>query len=577
MKIIIGSQIASEGVDLRFVRETHLIDAWYHLNKTEQILGRSIRFLSHCALEESKRNNTVYLYTTFIPESHPYSRRETADLYSYRIGYKKAVNIGNVTRIMKQSSLDCNLNHDAIIIKDEPLISQIDSQRSLRRDVNINDMPFTAICDWLETCEYKCNPQIDVKRSEKDDSTYDAFSARWRMYQVKERIKKIFLDQTYIQSEDMWNILADVPRIASVSVLNEITNNKQFQVRHNNIKGYIRYCNGYYIFQPNTYEDLSIPLAIRSAQFPIKRDEYIPITYEIPKDVEEHKIEAIETIEEIWVGICEWIEHISMNEYIEPPTEMEQWIFYLSHQDIELRDKYIQIIEIIEWFHVSFSKSNNKQSESFYFAVLYYLWDEWLNIEEQKLLSALPNNKPFIEENQYVFKQIIVNRFIDSKTNTVQFICNEQLCSQIIIDQINDSTTDTLKKLKVDKRTTGAMYGFTVVKNGQFVFKINNPPSVDEKITSGKECGIVSKIAGHNINLISLGDILKRNGYTDFDLNNIMLYSERKIKNSNRACTLLNLLLRFMNEEKVENKRWYYRSVAAFYTGHKGFHRRDIK
>ena len=59
MKVIIGSQIASEGVDLRFVRETHIIDSWFHLNKTEQILGRAIRYLSHCALEKEKRNNTV--------------------------------------------------------------------------------------------------------------------------------------------------------------------------------------------------------------------------------------------------------------------------------------------------------------------------------------------------------------------------------------------------------------------------------------------------------------------------------------------------------------------------------------
>ena len=124
------------------------------------------------------------------------------------------------------------------------------------------------------------------------------------------------------------------------------------------------------------------------------------------------------------------------------------------------------------------------------------------------------------------------------------------------------------------------MYGFTVPKNGQIVFKIGEPPNVmsgKDKITTGKECGIVSNISGHNIKLIHLGNILKQNGYTDFDLNNIMLYSDRKIKNSNRACTLLNLLLRFMNEENIENKKWFYRSVPAFYTGHKGFHRRDIK
>jgi hypothetical protein len=62
---MIGSQIASEGVDLRFVRETHVIDSWFHLNKTEQILGRAIRFLSHCALPKEKRNNTVYLYSSY--------------------------------------------------------------------------------------------------------------------------------------------------------------------------------------------------------------------------------------------------------------------------------------------------------------------------------------------------------------------------------------------------------------------------------------------------------------------------------------------------------------------------------
>jgi hypothetical protein len=206
MKIIIGSQIASEGVDLRFVRETHVIDSWFHLNKTEQILGRAIRFLSHCALPKEKRNNTVYLYVGVLPESE-YSRetsnqdglplkstggRETADLYSYRIGYKKAVLVGRVTRTMKQSAIDCNLNKDAIIIRGQEPVTEIDAQGQVREDVNINDMPFTAVCDWVETCEYECKPKIDVKDLTLDDSTYDEFSARWRVTRLKNRIKTTF-------------------------------------------------------------------------------------------------------------------------------------------------------------------------------------------------------------------------------------------------------------------------------------------------------------------------------------------------------------------------------------------------
>ena len=175
MKIIIGSQISSEGVDLRFVRETHVIDSWFHLNKTEQIIGRAIRFLSHCALPTEKRNNTVYLYVAVLPDSS----RETADLYSYRIGFKKAVLVGRVTRIMKQSAIDCNLNRNAIVISNQDPITEIDSQGQVRENVNINDMPFTAICDWIETCEYGCKPSIDIEAT--DDSTYDEFMINYNL------------------------------------------------------------------------------------------------------------------------------------------------------------------------------------------------------------------------------------------------------------------------------------------------------------------------------------------------------------------------------------------------------------
>ena len=36
--------------------------------------------------------------------------KETADLYVYRLAEKKAIKIGNVTRVLKESSVDCILN-----------------------------------------------------------------------------------------------------------------------------------------------------------------------------------------------------------------------------------------------------------------------------------------------------------------------------------------------------------------------------------------------------------------------------------------------------------------------------------
>ena len=571
IKVLLGSQIASEGVDLRFVRETHIIDSWFHLNKTEQIIGRAIRFLSHCALPKEKRNNTIYLYTAVFPSD----QRETADQYSYRIGFKKAVQIGRVTRIMKQSSLDCNLNHDAIVIHDQEPVEQIDSQRVRREHVNINDMPFTAVCDWIETCEYTCQPNIDVKSLQMDDSTYDEFSARWRVHQIKQLIRERFEEQSFYQSEDLWSIFGvmNIPRLIATDLLREIVNNKTFQIRHGNITGYIRYCNGYYLFQPNVYMDLTIPLAIRTARFPIKRDQYAPVMYEVPESEEqqEERETHLESVESFWRAIVEWIDELAVNtRYRSPPVEIERHIKSASDNPSET---YLQLIEMIYLFHSSFHLSTPKNPESFRKTLLFYFWDEWMTLEEQTFLvrSTGLNLHELIRENQYSFGKMIVNRFLHPKTGAIYFTCEEgKECMKSVVDQIQGSTTDPLRQLQVNKKTAGALYGYNVPKDGHIVFKTNKSPEVNGKIGRGSECMIVSNVKEHLSNLMLIGEILQTHVHTDFKLNREWLITERSIKGSIRICTLMNILLRFMDAERINDKRWFFRSVEAYYTGHKG-------
>lgn len=571
IKVLIGSQIASEGVDLRFVRETHIIDSWFHLNKTEQIIGRAIRFLSHCALPKEKRNNTIYLYTAVFPDD----QRETADLYSYRIGFKKAVQIGRVTRIMKQSSLDCNLNQEAIVIHDQDLIQQIDSQRVRRDQVNINDMPFTAVCDWIETCEYTCQPKIDVKSLTMDDSTYDEFSARWRVHQMKQLIRERFEEQAFYQSEDLWSIFGamNIPRLIATDLLREIVNNKTFQIRHGGIAGYIRYCNGYYLFQPNVYTDLTIPLAIRTARFPIKRDQYAPVMYEVPEseDQQEERETHLESAESFWSLLTEWINEIAINSrYRSPPVEMERHIKSASDNP---SDTYLQMIEMIQLFHSSFHVSRPNNPESFRKALLFYFWDEWMTIDEQTFLvrSTGLNLHELIRENQYPFGKLVVNRYLHPKTGAVYFTCEEgKECMRSVVDQIQRSTTDPLRQLQVNKKTIGALYGYNVPKDGHIVFKTNKSPEVHGKIGRGSECMIVSNVKEHLSNLMMIGEILQVHIGTNFNLTRELLVTERSIKGSIRICTLMNVLLRFMDAERMDAKRWFFRSVEAYYTGHKG-------
>ena len=113
------------------------MDSWYHLNRLEQIIGRAIRYCSHAALPAEKRNTTIYLYASVLP---PEYRKETGDLYSYRVAFKKGQQVGRVSRVMKQYAIDCNLNHDAILIRDADSVAQVDSQRQRRDAVPIRDM-----------------------------------------------------------------------------------------------------------------------------------------------------------------------------------------------------------------------------------------------------------------------------------------------------------------------------------------------------------------------------------------------------------------------------------------------------
>ena len=78
------SKAAAEGVDFKNIRQIHILEPWYNMNRIEQIIGRGVRNLSHCALEFRKRNVEIFLHTTLLDNS-----MESADMYLYRLSEKE--------------------------------------------------------------------------------------------------------------------------------------------------------------------------------------------------------------------------------------------------------------------------------------------------------------------------------------------------------------------------------------------------------------------------------------------------------------------------------------------------------
>jgi hypothetical protein len=235
---------------------------------------------------------------------------------------------------------------------------------------------------------------------------------------------------------------------------------------------------------------------------------------------------------------------------------------------------------MIKVFFNCFNKSSNKNQENFRKTILFYLWDNWLTIDEQKYLiySTSLNITECIRDGQYQLGRILINRFIDPKDGIIVYLCeNGTICARSLIDAVNRDNKEALKTFKVTSTTTAPIYGFIVPKTGSFVFKTGEPPAEGKAVGRGKECGNVTTMKGHITNLELLGTIMKNSNKTDFGMNKRDgILSSDTIKNATRACTIIELMLRFMDLEKINSKRWFYRPLEASYTGHKGLFRAKV-
>ena len=106
VKIIVASPKIAEGVDLKFVRQIHVLNSWFNMSHIEQIVGRGIRTCSHQLLPFEKQNCTVYLHICRLPNSE----RELLDEYVYRVYTEPTARaITKVKRIIMESAMDCSL------------------------------------------------------------------------------------------------------------------------------------------------------------------------------------------------------------------------------------------------------------------------------------------------------------------------------------------------------------------------------------------------------------------------------------------------------------------------------------
>ena len=316
IKIVLGSEVSGEGVNLYNVREVHIIDPWHHNTKIYQAIGRAIRHCSHKGLPADQRNVTVYKYSATVPELIKNQRNwlhqimknermqlgsmvntftneytdiakqtqtrtpdlinyitltdlitETTDEMIYFRVLRKDVIIKYTERILKEIAVDCAFFKTINVFPQSEFPAEIDGSR---------------LCDYLP-CNYQCiwgcgppvsywDPDIDYPIN---TDTYNRFFSNVQVDRVVRYIQRIFNQNWSLNLSDIINLVHKKDPTIELEYIYQALDKMLQPARDQPIvldryrrEGHLIYMGKYYIVQPNDFIRNDMPTYYR--RMPIK-------------------------------------------------------------------------------------------------------------------------------------------------------------------------------------------------------------------------------------------------------------------------------------------------------------------
>jgi hypothetical protein len=278
LKLILGSKVMNEGISLFNTAEVHILDVYYNFGRVDQVIGRAIRWCSHYR-QMSEHNPfpyvNVYKYVVSIEKG--LSTEEEL----YRKAEQKYLLIKKMERAMKEVSIDCPLNLQANIFKEE--IKEYDKCGEKGKQ----ECP--QICDFT-SCNFKCdNMKINeeyydpdrmiykkIDKKNLDITTFSTGFAKTEIEYCKKRIKEMYLlgfmytlgdILSYVKnsySEERRDLFDEFFVYKALNDLiptteNDINSFSDTIFDKDNRSGYLIFVDKYYLFQPfDQNEDVPI-------------------------------------------------------------------------------------------------------------------------------------------------------------------------------------------------------------------------------------------------------------------------------------------------------------------------------
>jgi hypothetical protein len=261
----------NEGITLKFVKQVHILDVHFNLNKVYQTIGRAIR---HCVHNEiaSEKNPfpavDVFKYVVTLPNKDELSIEEIL----YKKAEQKYVLIKKVERALKEVSIDCPINYNGNVLPEEV--------KKFENCNGIKECP--AKCDFTK-CNYLCEDKSlnlkyydrttklykKINRIDLDYTTFTSELARPEINNIKQMIKSLYriryvytidqildyvktnYDKNKIDLFDSFFLYKAIDELIPITE-NDFNNFEDTIYDKYNNQGYLIFRDKYYIYQPFT-------------------------------------------------------------------------------------------------------------------------------------------------------------------------------------------------------------------------------------------------------------------------------------------------------------------------------------
>lgn len=580
IKVILGSPIAGEGLDMKRIREIHILDPWHHLNRLEQVIGRGIRNCSHNDLELKYRNCTIFFHVATGTVAGEYADeldRETIDIRVYRKGEHKSIKMGIIEKALKKNAIDCLLNKQGNIYSQEGWgqIIDIETSQKVNSTYKIGDKPYSRICNFQKECEYECEPtsKLILDKSEIDTDTYNINFAQPNIYKVIELIKKLYYKDFIYDLRDITEYCLvngdNVEEMYVYTALDILLNNdNQFLKDKFNRIGNLIYKGGYYIFQPENILNKDIPLYYRNKplmgqerRISLNKNYYFKELEEERKIIKEittkKSYEYNDIVDNIYKNFFKDYKILIEDDFLvkqvekekNNKTKIEQVIYdyyvdrtIFSKKTILLYNLCLKLREIKE--DKDFRKINDILNEK-----EYYIFKSLLNyfLFEGRDMNKKESKSPWKINGYRIFKNN-EEIFVCFRQNRDELSCKD--CSLFqIIRPFSIITGNNLEENKIN--------GYIDNNDDQYFFKLVDKSNVNTKKIKKSTGAVCSQISSKE----SIGKIINKvTNMTKYNGKNFKNNGEKINKDKSFLCYYLELVLRYRELEKYNNLKWFYRT-----------------